>query len=228
MRRFLAALLFTVAFTNCKPPVYTYVYKTLPPEIQIHDTSKGIVLIDATPTTGDNNNANNNYSQYLFAAMQEDVKLPVETASDVCKEEMQLLLAKNPTVTSKIMKQYNANMLVVITKEEVGFKLDKIDKVKYENGAVSKTAMFDVFFEAKALIAQDNTFLERTIYVSRYYASRNVIDGVQTLPPEMKGCGADINMMAKENAQKLAHLFLDKKVIETWLNNKRHFKEVNE
>ena len=142
------------------------------------------------------------------------------------KEDVQQLLAKNKLVAEKILREYNASILIVIKKEEGGFKLNKVEKIKYTNGKIAKTALFDVFFQTNALIIQDNSFTEKEIYVSKYHSERTILGNTPIKSPKEKNYRDDIISMSKENSKKLVHLFMDKQVIETFKNDKRYFIEV--
>jgi len=250
----LSSLLFF--FFSCKPPVYTYRYKTLPAEIEIIDTSKSVLLVNAEilPTNSiadlvqtsidtkayskiemglDNVNseivsvAKSNYIQSLSKDLEEGLKMHVEIAKQLDKNELELLLSKNPGVANKLMNKYNAGIIIIIKSEVGGFKLNKIDKIKYtETNKLSKTASYDVFYETKALIIQDDNFLDRDIYVSKYHSERTVSRDMPMKLPRASRNKADINTVSRENSKKLSQLFMEKNVIETFLDKKRFYSDI--
>jgi len=237
MVKYLLFLLIIGAFVSCKSTSYTYKYKSLPPEVEIQDSTKGIVLINAellpefVIAVANNSEspasvAKSNYLTNLSKAFEEDLKLPTSVVNNLNKEDVQQLLAKNKLVAEKILREYNASILIVIKKEEGGFKLNKVEKIKYTNGKIAKTALFDVFFQTNALIIQDNSFTEKEIYVSKYHSERTILGNTPIKSPKEKNYRDDIISMSKENSKKLVHLFMDKQVIETFKNDKRYFIEV--
>ena len=256
MNRFLLVIFLLVLFFSCKPPVYTYRYKTIPAEIEIMDTSKAVLLVNAE-VLPDNPNADlvqtsidskaysknevvvdnvsseivnvakSNYLQYLSNDLQEGLKMNVLIAKQLDKNEMELLLSKNPGVANKLMRKYDAGLIIVIKSEEGGFKLNKIDKIKYtDTRKQSKTALYDVFYDTKALIIQDDNFLDRDIYVSKYHSERTVSRDMPMKLPKPSRNKADINTISKDNSKKLSQLFMEKNVVETFMDNKRFYSEV--
>lgn len=237
MVKYLLLVLMILGFVACKTTSYTYKYKSLPPEVEIQDSSKRIVLINAellpefviavaNNTDAPANVAKSNYVTNLSKAFEEDLKLSTNVVNNLNKEDVQQLLSKNKLVADKIMREYNASVVIVIKKEQGGFKLNKVEKIKYTNGKVAKTALFDVFFQTSALIIQDNSFTEKEIYVSKYHSERTILGGTPVKSPKEKNYREDILSMSKENSKKFVHLFMDKQVIETFKNDKRYFIEV--
>ncbi len=243
-------------FFSCKPPVYTYRYKTLPAEIEIMDTSKSVLLVNAEilpespnadlvqtsiDTKAYSKNemgvdnltseivsvAKSNYIQFLSKDLEEGLKMHVEIAKQLDKNEMELLLAKNPGVANRLMRKYDAGLIIIIKSEEGGFKLNKVDKIKYSDAnRLSKTALYDIFYETKALIIQDDNFLDRDIYVSKYHSERTVSRDMPMKLPRLSRNKGDIIIMLKENSKKLSQLFMERNVIETFMDNKRFYSDI--
>jgi len=241
---------------SCKPPVYTYRYKTLPAEIEIIDTSKAVLLVNAevlpdnpnadlVQTSIDTKNysksemgidnvnsemvsvAKSNYIQFLSKDLHDGLRMRVEIAKQLDKNEMELLLSKNPGVANKLMNKYDAGIIIVIKSEEGGFKLNKIDKIKYtETNKLSKTALYDVFYDTKTLIIQDDNFLDRDIYVSKYHSERTVSRDMPMKLPRPSRNKSDINTVSRDNSKKLSQLFMEKNVIETFMDKKRFYSDI--
>jgi len=256
MNKFLLFIFLLVLISSCKPPVYTYRYKTIPAEIEILDTTKAVLLVNAE-VLPDNPNADlvqtsvnlkeystnemgidkvnseivnvskSNFIHYLTNDLHDGLKIRVEIATHIEKNEMELLLSKNPGVANKLMNKYDAGIIIVIKSEEGGFKLNKIDKIKYTgNNKFSKTALYDVFYDTKALIIQDDNFLDRDIYVSKYHSERSVSKDMPMKLPKPSRNKADINTVSKDNSKKLTQLFMEKNVVETFIDNKRYYSEI--
>lgn len=118
-----------------------------------------------------------------------------------------MLLQKDSSAIAGLRNIYKSSIILILKDCSAGFRQGDINKTKDSNGNTSKTAEYDVFFDADWMIIADSTIHERTISASRYHSIRNVLSGLLARGPGFETNKEDILAMAQQNASSVALLF---------------------
>ena len=207
-------LLLITFFFGCKTtfPIIEKGY-TLAPEI------RSFVLIDgghtATPgmaikkkRTEVVKEIKDQYLSFLSDAFKKQLNLNTIIDTTLTTGEKEELLLKDSASIAKIRHKYKSALILVVKECTAGFRQGEINKTKSSDGkSTSKTAEYDVFFDAELMIIQDTSIHGRNIESSRYHSSRSVLSGLLARGPGFEANKEDILRMAQQNAFSVALLF---------------------
>jgi len=211
----------TEILISCKSPFV--VQKTILAEIPVEYYSKSLVVVDAGDVTTPGlaitkkretvvTDIKRNYLSSLPDVLRKDLKMNVFTDTTLTEDEKKILLENNTNVREKIMKQYDANIIIIFTRYSGGFNQDYVDRLNnYKSGNIDKQAFYSVFFHTTLSIIQGNKMYVKHINASKYHTQRQVRSGLLARGPGYAANKKDIAAMAKRNASYVSGLFRDRK-----------------
>jgi len=147
--------------------------------------------------------------QYFIALsgdIQKQLHLSSVTYTILNAEERNMLLQKDLAAIAKIRDNYKSAIILILKECSAGFRQGDVNKIKNADGT-SKTAEYNVFFDAEWMILQDSAIHERTISAFRYHSSRSVLSGLLARGPGFEANKEDLLEMARQNASSVALLF---------------------
>ncbi len=237
MIRFLHLLYFFLFFISCRPSVYVHSLASLPPQIQLTDTTKTILIVDATERAERTNSAGalvSNIDQsgiklikeLLNKQISQQLNKSIRIHDIKNKEEKQGLVNGNSTTVQNLLTQYHAEAIVVILSGEYGFQLAKKEKLNFNDGRVEWIASYNIFFEMNSMILQSNSTYNRKITSAQHHSDWNLVEGKKTYLSAANISTTDFRNIAEANAFKVSQLFTKKQVIEVNSLTNRYFIEL--
>lgn len=237
MIRFLHLLYFSLFFICCRPVVYVHSLASIPPQIQLTDTTKTILIVDATERVERTNSSEALVSKIdqngiilikellnKQISLQLNKKVKVHTIKN--NEEIQALKNGNSTTVNILLNQYHAEAIVVILSGEYGFQLAKKEKLNFNGGGVRWIASYNIFLEMNSMILQSNSIYNRKITSSQHHSDWNLVEGKKTYLTAANISTTDFINIAEANAIKVSQLFIKKQVIEVNSLTNRYFIEL--
>ncbi|MEI8099914.1 MAG: hypothetical protein WCG74_13825 [Sediminibacterium sp.] len=216
LKQWLSFVTFMVLF-GCKPLLVSY--KTIPPQIPIKDSTRSVLLIE----TGNVHTLGlaitkkreqvvtdvaKNYLPLLQEQLGQRVPIKAVIGDSLTLETYEHLLNHDENTIARLLRQYNASIIILLKQFNAGFSQDRIEKTKTSSGGTEKIAYYSVFFESGASIYQSNEWFDKVIEVHRPHSSRAIMSGLLARGPGYEANKQDISDMMKENVTRLCELFL--------------------
>ena len=206
-----------VTLFGCKPLLVTY--NKLPPQIPIKDSTKSVLLIDAGNIISPGiaitqkrekvvSDIAKNYLPTLQQQLGEIISINTVIPDSISPATLERLLMHHENTIDTLLKQYNANIILLLKSYYAGFSQDRIEKTKNSSGGTDKIAYYSVFFDLEASIFQNNEWIDKTINVNRPHSSRSVVSALLARGPGYEANKNDISDMMKKNVIKFSELFL--------------------
>ena len=202
---------------GCKPILISY--KTVPPQISIKDSTKSVLLIDAgniispgIAITQKREKVVTDIAKNYLPTLQQQLGgiIPIKTVipDSISPVTLEQLLMHNENTIDTLLKQYNANIILLLKSYYAGFSQDRVEKIKNSSGGTEKIVYYSVFFDLEASVFQSNEWIDKTINVNRPHSSREVFSALLARGPGYEANKKDILDMMKKNVTKFSELFL--------------------
>ena len=210
-------LITIIAVFGCKPLLVSY--NKVPPQIPIKDSTKSVLLIDASniispgiAITKKREKVVTDIAKNYLPTLQQQLGgiIPIKTVipDSISQATLAQLLLHNENTIDTLLKQYNANIIVLLKSYYAGFSQDRVEKIKNSSGGTEKIVYYSVFFDLEASVFQSNEWIDKTINVNRPHSSREVFSALLARGPGYEANKKDISDMMKKNVTKFSELFL--------------------
>jgi hypothetical protein len=206
-----------IVLLGCKPLLVSY--NKVPPQIPIKDSTKSVLLIDASNIISPGiamtkkrekvvSDIAKNYLPTLQQQLEGIISIKTVIPDSISPATLEQLLMHNENTIATLLKKYNANIILLLKSYYAGFSQDRIEKTKNISGGIDKIVYYSVFFELDASIYQGNEWIDKTINVNRPHSNRPVISALLARGPGYEANKTDISEMMKKNVIKFSELFL--------------------